>query len=239
MDSFRNNLGFTLIEMLIVVAVIVILASIVLTVATRIESQAKEALAEGTIAIVTSALESFADYGYEYYDNPAYTAEEREFYLELDFPPDCNGFSVPELQAELGNVLGQTVSISGGVHDSSYSGCEAMYFFLARVPESRQVLEKLDSSLVTNADESGAPIEITTGQMTTYPLNRVVDPWGNALKYDYYEEYPPLPPPRTPAQVQRMGQTVKNFPVVTSAGPDGVFGTPDDISSRGLRLRSQ
>jgi len=228
------------------VAVIVILASIVLTVATRIESQAKEALAEGTIAIVTSALESFADYGYEPenpalldQDDPTYTPDERKFYLGLDFPIDCNGFSVPELQAELGNVLGQTVSISGGVHDSSYSGCEAMYFFLARVPESRQVLEKLDSSLVTNADESGAPIEITTGQMTTYPLNRVVDPWGNALKYDYYEEYPPLPPPRTPAQVQRMGQTVKNFPVVTSAGPDGVFGTPDDISSRGLRLRSQ
>ena len=52
-----------------------------------------------------------------------------------------------------------------------------------------------------------------------YSLLRIIDPWGETLRYDYYDDY-------------TEPDEARNFPVITSAGPDGVFGTDDDIASR-------
>ena len=62
-----------------------------------------------------------------------------------------------------------------------------------------------------------------------YPLLRVIDPWKATLRYDYYNE---LPPPLAPEDIDYMKETKKTFPVITSAGPDGIFNTIDDITSR-------
>ncbi len=61
-----------------------------------------------------------------------------------------------------------------------------------------------------------------------YSLIRIVDPWGTTLRYDYYSnetEEPDL-------TFSRRGQTIRNFPLITSAGPDREFGTDDDITNR-------
>lgn len=217
--------------MLVVVAVIVVLASLVITAATRIRNQSSQQLAENTFAALTAALQQFADFGYRY-NNVVYS--------DFDFPLDCNGFppsGLVSIEATLENALLPlaTVSITDLAGSTAfnrkleYSGCEVLYFFLGKVPQSRKTLDKIDRSLVTNENDDGDKMIITitdtvSGRITTYPLLRVIDPWGTTLHYDYYYEL------ATTILLKRDSR--KTFPVITSAGPDKRFGTSDDISSR-------
>ena len=201
-------------EMLVVVAVIVVLASLVITAATRIRNQSKEQLAENTFATLTAALQQFADFGYRY-NNVDYS--------DFDFPLDCNGLPPDGIQSILegafGLLLGDVLitDLAGSTafnHKPEYSGCEVLYFFLGKVPQSRKTLDKIDRSLVTDEDDNGNRMKVTIDGRP-YPLLRVIDPWGTTLHYDYYDE-----------------NSKRTFPVITSAGPDKIFGTADDISSR-------
>ena len=219
MKSCKYKAGVTLIEMVVVVAIIALLVSMVIRVATRTDNQSRERLTESTIAILTAALEQFGDYGYNY--------NKSSDYANFDFPLDCNGFPQIELQTTLENALGLvagSVLIDPvGSHDPNYSGSEVMYFFLSRVPQSRKTLDKIDSSLITNIGSDGREMSITVGSKV-YPLLRIIDPWGITLRYDYYNEW------ETNLTLRNEGK--RTFPVITSAGPDRRFGTIDDISSR-------
>ncbi len=119
------------------------------------------------------------------------------------------------------------VSITGA-HDPNYSGSEMLYFFLSRIPASRKTLERIDVSLITNegSDEQEMNIEIrfASGDIKTYPLFRIIDPWGKTLHYDYYDE--------NENDFDKRKKGKRTFPLITSAGPDEIFGTDDDISSR-------
>jgi len=222
MKSYRYKTGVTLVEILIVVAVIAILTTMVVGIATRISNQSKEQLTKNTFALLNAALGQFRDYGYSYKVPNAANPPERDFYRGLDFPLDCNGLPQPLLETALGSALGLapgSALIAPPVHDPSYSGSEALYFFLSRVPASRQTLDKIDDSLITNEGFGKQPMNITIG-VKMYPLLRIIDPWGTTLQYDYYNELIPDP------------KMKRNFPVITSAGPDRIFGTGDDITSR-------
>jgi len=222
MESCKHKTGVTLVEILVVVAIIAILATMVISLAARIDSQGKERLTENTFALLNAALGEFCDYGYNYSD-PCYGG--------FDFPLDCNGFDAAELEGTLEKALGLDdgdVEISGGAHDPNYSGSEALYFFLSKVPESRKTLAKIDSSLITNEDSDGDSMEISVDGKE-YSLLRIIDPWGETLWYDYYDEEPL---PLSEAEIDTMIDEARNFPVIISAGPDGVFGTDDDIASR-------
>lgn len=216
MKSYKHKTSVTLVEMLIVVAIIVILTTMVIGIAGRIDNQSKEQLAEGTIAILTAALRQFHDYEYRYKDLT---------YFGFDFPLDCNDFPQPVLETTLASALGAVAaSITGGVYHPSYSGCEALYLFLSQVPECRKTLDKIDESLITNLGFDKQPRNITvtypSGVPKVYSLLRVIDPWGTTLKYNYYDE------------VTLDPRSKRTFPVITSAGPDKTFGTADDTSSR-------
>ena len=217
MKSDQNKTGLSLVEMLIVVAIVVILTTMVIGLAGRIDDQSKEQLTRNTIGIITAALRQFNDYEYRY-KAPVYTG--------FSFPLDCNDFLQPAIEMTLGNALGAIFVISGGTPDISYSGGEALYVFLSQLPECRKTLDKIDESLLTNLDINKQPRIITItypgGSTKEYPLLRVIDPWGTTLKYDYYDEVLIPPNPRQK----------RTFPVVTSAGPDKKFGNTDDISSR-------
>ena len=222
MKSRKYKTAVTLMEMLIVIAVIAILATSVITVTRYVSSRTEVELAKGTIALITAALEQFADYGYRYTDTLSVA------YSQFSFPLDCNSLTEADVNDMLNNALkdalnADSVAINGGSHLPEYSGSEILYFFLSQVPTSRETINQLDSSLITNEDEKGNGmfIEITRGSETRkYPLYRIIDTWGRALHYDYYDEDAPDP------------DKAKTFPVITSAGPDGKFGTADDISSR-------
>jgi len=62
MKSRKYKAGFTLVEMLIVVAIIAILATMVVGLATRIDNQAKERGLKSTFALLDSALQEYYDY---------------------------------------------------------------------------------------------------------------------------------------------------------------------------------
>jgi prepilin-type N-terminal cleavage/methylation domain-containing protein len=208
----RTKSGFTLVEMLVTVAIIVILASLVVGITLRIENREKEKQCRSTIALLTTALAQFHDYGFNYSD-PDYSA--------FTFPLDCSGFDGPGIAAVLGSALGVgagNVQISDA--NTNYSGNEVMYLLLSMVPASRETLGKIDKSLIASRN---ATITITIGtQKQVYPLLRVIDPWNITLRYDYYDEKTVPPDPTTK----------RNFPLITSAGPDKIFGTSDDITSR-------
>lgn len=211
--------GFTLLEILIVLAAIAMLALIIINVARRIENQSKERLAENTIALVTAALAQFKDYGYEYYD-PNYRG--------FVFPLDCNDFAPLAIVATLGSATGAIADANDGVspfgdHLPEYSGCEIMYYLLSNIPACRETLDKIDKSLITGRGANNNDMTITIGGVSR-PLLRIIDPWGKTLNYDYYDEW------ETNVVLRYEGR--KTFPVITSAGPDRIFGTIDDIRSK-------
>ena len=162
MKSYKHKYGVTLVEMLIVLAIIALLTSMVIGIAGRISNQSKEQLTRNTFALLNAALEQFRDYEYNY-PIP---------YSDLKFPLDCNGIS----DADLINALGATALPTG-----EYSKSEVWYFFLTRVPESRKTLDKIDESLKQSTNI------IFNGK--EYPLLRILDPWGTPLQYRYYYDY--------------------------------------------------
>jgi type II secretory pathway pseudopilin PulG len=220
--NYEHKTGVTLVEMLIVVAITVILTTMVIGIAARIDDQSKERLTRNTIAIVSAALREFHDYGYRYKD---------VIYSEFDFPLDCSNFNNGGIENSVTRALGLapgSVVISGGTLNIEFSACEAMYFYLSQVPECRKTLDKIDESLLTNLGDDKQPrnIEITdpSGITKVYPLFRIIDPWGTALQYAYYDNMTLDPRSR------------RTFPLITSAGPDTKFGpgvgAEDNISSR-------
>ncbi len=225
MKTYKHKAGVTLVEMLIVVAIIALLATMVIGIASRIDTQGKERLAENTFALLNAALGQFRDYGYRHKDYSVYSGSyERDFYRSLVFPVDCNDFSKTNLETALKNALDATsVTISSGVHEDEYSGSEALHFFLSKVPGSRETLDKIDRSLITDIGSDGVSMEIRIDGKG-YPLMRIIDPWGETLRYDYYDEDAP--------NFKKMKESKRNFPLITSAGPDKIFNTADDITNR-------
>ncbi|MGB7583044.1 MAG: prepilin-type N-terminal cleavage/methylation domain-containing protein [Sedimentisphaerales bacterium] len=244
MKTRAYKTGFTLIEMIVVIAIIAILISMVVTIAKRIDDQSKERLTRDTLVLIGNALEQFRDFGYEYKDAN---------YAGLAFPLDCNGYNLtsispyPNLPNTLHNALYSAnlydppqVTISGGTNDPTFSGSEALYFILRQVPDCRVTLDKIDKSLLTNNSNDSPPAPLTinliTGTTTiTFPFTRIIDPWGTPLRYDYYPEYADYilanPGGNWANYVTYRNSAKKTFPVITSAGPDRQFDTADDISN--------
>jgi len=203
----KTKCGFTLVEMLVVIAIVAVLATLIVGVASRIETREKEKHCRSTLALLTTALAQFHEYGFVYKDSD---------YTAFKFPLDCNGFDKTRIEDALGEALGDAGSVTISDANAGYSGNEVMYLLLSMVPSSRATLEKIDRKLIASRDAT------ITIDGRVYPLFRVLDPWDITLRYDYYEES--IPPP-DPADA-------RTFPVITSAGPDKEFGTADDITSR-------
>jgi hypothetical protein len=238
----------TLIEMIIVIGVIALLAGVVVSVATRIDNQAKENLTRSTITLIGNALEQFEDFGWTYFGN----------YVGLDFPLDFNDFLRTDMETAVWDAMGQPANVtvelrgvnSAGVDiglladDPNSAACEGMCFYLNQVPRCREILDQIDESLI-KADGTVAGVKATkvlvvitpTGEMRRHDFHRIVDAWGMTLRYDYYpgpnEPFVPSSPGET--YLEHRNRSLRTFPMVTSAGPDTIFGTEDDISNAGAR----
>jgi prepilin-type N-terminal cleavage/methylation domain-containing protein len=89
----RNKDGLTLVEILVVVALIAILATIVVGVAKRIDDQSKEKSIESTFVLLDSALQAYRQFTDKFPEQPenipANAAAHSEFlYNELNSIPD-------------------------------------------------------------------------------------------------------------------------------------------------------
>jgi type II secretory pathway pseudopilin PulG len=236
MKTHRLQFGLTLVEILVAGAFVAVLAGIVLTTLTRIDSQSKEHLCLGTLETLNTALRQFRDYGYEYKIRSAATNSEIDFYRSLKFPPDCNDYS--EIQTENEITILMNLSLPADISDATseqYDPCDSgsavMYFFLSQVPQCRETLAGIDPSLLKNDHKNNKnywTIDIAANR--SYPWLRVVDPWGTPLRYDYCDETKVLL--NTSTGYRNAKDTIRSFPLITSAGPDEIFGTSDDITNR-------
>jgi prepilin-type N-terminal cleavage/methylation domain-containing protein len=183
--------GFTLMEVLVTVAVILILIGALIGTGSYVKTRAQIDLTKGMLAVLSSALE-------QYYDNTG------------DFPPqlaDTSGFET-FLGLSAGDVTLNIPVPDGGDGFSS----AALFWFLDRNPASRGIASAVANTLITNKDASGTAITITIGTNPPIDLPRYIDAWGTSIRYVYL--------------------TGTAFPTLTSAGPDKVFDTPDDITSK-------
>jgi type II secretory pathway pseudopilin PulG len=212
MKTRGHRTAITLVEMLIVVAVVAILMAMVIRMAGRIDTQAGERLAHATFGLIDTALGQFAENRFRY-DGA---------YRDFIFPPDCTGFDQAGFENTVAGALGAvTAAVSGGVYDPNYSSSAGAYLFLSMVPQCRAPLEQIDESLLTDKDAAGSSLKITVDDgrnARVYPLVRFIDPWGTSLRYSYCEDL--LDP-----------ATRRTFPILVSAGPDRLFGTADDVTS--------
>jgi prepilin-type N-terminal cleavage/methylation domain-containing protein len=214
--------AFTLIEMLVVVSIIAVLVTIVISIATRLDTQGKINSTQGTIALLNASLSEFQDYGFTYASGSQYAN------AHLRFPIDCNEYTTFDetatrtaLRDAVPDATTVIINLNTGLtYDNHWSGTIAMYFLLSQIPQCKQTLEKLDARAIV----TGGTIDVTKGTVTTvYPLLYVVDAWGRPLGYKYYYF-------TSGSNIDT--DTIKTFPVITSAGPDGIFDTADDIKSR-------
>lgn len=179
--------GFSTVELLTVIAILAILASILLGVGKCLQTQAEEKLARGMIDVLVSALEQY------YGDHDA-------------FPVVPAGYDQAALELDLGGAV-----VTAGTHLPEYCSSEALYYYLSNTPSSRQIIETLTDRLISSKDSAGVALQIDiSGKVID--LIRFIDPWGNSIRYTYL--------------------TGGNFPLVVSAGPDGVLNTADDINSK-------
>jgi len=214
MKTCKYKIGFTLVEMVVVIAIVAVLATMVVGIAAHINSKKDQKRARRTIVLLSTALGQFHDYDFDYNKDSDYTA--------FGFPLDCNDFLTDDIKKTLGDALGYGDVAISGAHDPDYSGNEVMYLLLSMVPASRATLEKIDKKLITNLGFDRQPMEITIGSgedAKRHPLLRVTDPWGTTLRYEYYDD-------------KDHPEDKRSFPLVTSAGPDRSFGTGDDITNR-------
>jgi prepilin-type N-terminal cleavage/methylation domain-containing protein len=160
METRGYKQGLSLVEMLIVVAIIALLATMVISVASRIDTQTKEKGLDSLFALLDGALEEYKDFQGVFPSQPV-----------KDFT-------------------------AVAVHS------ENLYKELYSVPASRKVLDKISDSLIQHKVDTGA----------VPPVPEIYDPWGTVLDYRYVAG--------------------DNFPELVSAGPDKIFGTADDITSK-------
>lgn len=118
MSIHRNKDGLTLVEILVVVALIAILASIVVGVAGRIDNQSKENVVKSTFVLLDSALQEYRQFTDKFpeqpEDNPANAAAHSEFlYQELNSVPDSRTILKKIDKSLLENKYGASGTITG------------------------------------------------------------------------------------------------------------------------------
>ena len=231
MQNYKKNQGLSLIEIVVTVAVIAILAGITIGIVSHMDNQNNARALKSTFALLDDALDLFNDYDYSY-KNPAYA--KFDFPIDItepaSLPSDFDTFKLNSFITILSNEFGlaavdvlPVVGTQVIIHKADYVSGELLYFFLSRVPECREVLDKINETLITDKDENGYQMKLRIG-VQDYPLLRIVDPWGTTLQYDYSNEV-----------ALNSGQNaiiMHTYPVITSAGRDKIFGTTDDIQNK-------
>jgi prepilin-type N-terminal cleavage/methylation domain-containing protein len=201
MNTDRQK-AFTLIEVLMAMAIILILIAAMLAGGKYLKTQAERQLTQSAIEVVVTALEQY----YEQTD-------------PKQFPPQVNS------KSDLETLLANTVTIISGTHPvpdadpltddtgTVFWRSETAFYFLEKVPQSKAILDGLAERMLSNKDLTGASLQIVIpAGGTTYDWVRFVDAWGTSLNYTY--------------------QPGDSFPVITSAGPDKIFGNEDDLKSQ-------
>ena len=231
MRRVSYNKGFSLVEMLMAVAIVLVLLTLVIKVGGNLKEQAKCQLTGCTIEIIVDALTIYYDdhgqFPFEYYD------EDDDGILDaVDFDGDGDVDLDDFLSPAIGDI--SQITYNSGANQPGYWSSQALYYHLANDHKTSRLIAALTTSVVTGKDRMGEPIvariEKTDGSVIIVDLLRFVDPFVNLRSVDPFVNEPKAPYGEGLRYTYRVGD---NFPVITSAGPDGDFSTyGDNVSSR-------
>ncbi|MCK4960345.1 MAG: type II secretion system protein [Planctomycetes bacterium] len=173
MNERIKNRGFTLLEIIVVVAVLAILASLVVGVGRRLREQAEERLAKGAIDIIVLALDEY----YSFHGKYPFEAIQPYISTDLKLLDDLTDGTSDGIDGTVGGT---------GTHNDLYSSSEALFYFLDNTPTSRGLIRTISATLISNKGDNGLPLTITiTGSSSAIDLVRFIDPWGKSLRYTY------------------------------------------------------
>jgi type II secretory pathway pseudopilin PulG len=201
----------SLMEVLVALAVVLILISTLIGVGGYVKTRAQIDHAKGMLETLCTALARYYDdqvpkaFPFDTDTNGNGVLDAADNYLQMHLEVDLSGTvtpAPPPVLLEETDGIGMTVSTASSA---------ALFYFLDKYPSSRAIVENIANTLITNKDDNGTDIQINIGGMI-YDLPRYIDPWGTSIRYVYLDG--------------------TAFPTLTSAGPDKVFDTPDDITSK-------
>ncbi len=156
MRNKMNNKGFTLVEALVSLSIIVILITVMVGAGKHLKTRAEKELTAGGIAAIVTALG-------QYYD------------VHTAFPPQVAD------KAALETALGGTVS---GTNQDAYCSSQLLFYYLDKTPACRKTIEDMPARMITNKDAAGGNLKVTIAGVD-YDLVRFVDAWGTSLRYIY------------------------------------------------------
>lgn len=242
MAVVRKNNGFSIIEVTVAVAIMLILSVVFLNISDEIEIKGKTELCMSTITVVETALEQFDYFKYQMkHDSLNSPYDNHPDYRLYRFPPDCRDYDgwfgsntdsfddTSNYWFDLVEVLEDVTRVEAGTElnividpanydtqiDEYWKANMAMTVMLSRVPACRDILESISESNVIRKDKTGRTLSIDL-ESEPRSLFMIADPWGKPLNYKYcYTD-----------------DLKMQFPVVVSAGPDGEFDTEDDITNQ-------
>ncbi|MHC4526143.1 MAG: prepilin-type N-terminal cleavage/methylation domain-containing protein [Planctomycetota bacterium] len=201
--------GMSLMELLVALAIILILISALIGTGSYVKTRADIDLTKGMLETLSTALE-------QYYDDTGGFPFDTATGVDTTPIDGKDDYLLGHLGTDLGGTVAPITALleetDGAGTTVSTASSAALFYFLDKNPASRAIVGGIANSLVTNKDAAGTAITITIGTNPAIDLPRYIDPWKMSIRYEY------------------LAGTA--FPVLTSAGPDKIFDTPDDITSK-------
>lgn len=205
--SHTRRTGFTLIEVLIAIAVIIILIAAIFAVGQQVITRQKVSQAQGVLASLDRALQ---EYQIENRSFPRIIAQQYEQGLWRS----ANNNTSPVVNDQTGQTF------VGGI--ANYRGeprpwlPNAAYFLFLS-----QGYENIDAIIAGIPSQFSRTIQISSSEFRT----QIIDPWGNPVLFIT---------PDNPLAQAIFGACPNDRPYFLSAGPDGHYGVPTDIGLDGL-----
>jgi prepilin-type N-terminal cleavage/methylation domain-containing protein len=247
MTAARQKTGLTLIEILLAIAILALLVTITAVSTATLRKQAQVRLTESTLAVISSALQQYNEFWGtfppEYNSSPAGLTDATAILRwNMATAAGCP-LPSPLTAANLNDTTKLPLDVrplTTPAYPTANTKYDVLYIRLARTPVCKRMIEGISSvsdqdknrrkaslsGLTFTPDTTGLPYALNWGSLitgtgapvppvrqNTLPLYRFIDSWRNELRYEYSSSSP--------------------YPVLTSAGPDGNFGTSDDIKSSG------
>jgi len=166
--------AFTLIEVLVTLAIIMILVGALAGTGQYLRTRAGIQLTQSTIQIIDAALDQYLE------QYRAFPFKNRN--VDSD-PAKADPYTVHHFETDL------TADISSGTLTDNDASSAALYYFLNRCGDSKAILDTLSDRMITTLDAGGHQIKMVMGGVT-YSVPRFIDAWGISVQYEYLEQYP-------------------------------------------------